>query len=121
MTWIGALQNKTGEALVAAARSSQALVIETVDRAAGVGQRKTVRLLNRVGRLPLELGSLVLDDPAQLVDAGYELLQRLVSLHREFAQRLFEVVDPRERSLKVTSDAAAGHVLPFPTKRASTS
>ena len=121
MAWIGALQSKTGEALVAAARNSQALVIETLDRSAGTSERKTVRLLNRTGRLQLELGSLVLDDPARFIDEGYELLLRLVSLHREFAQRLFEVVDPRDPCVKVTSDAATGRVLPFPSKRASTS
>ena len=62
-----------------------------------------------------------LDDPAQFVDDGYQVLQQLTSLHREFAQRLFEVVDPRDLDVKVTSVAATGQVLPFPTRWAATS
>jgi hypothetical protein len=120
MTWVGTLQGKAGEGLVVAARSSQALVIESLDRAVGVGVRRTVLWWNRVGRFQPESVCLMLDDPAEFVDDGYEVLQRLISLHREFAQRLFEVVDPRDLSVRARSDAGTGHVLPFP-KRASTS
>ena len=118
MTWIWTLQSKAGDALVGAARNSQALVIETLDRTAGVSERRALPLLHRVGRLQLAFVRLMLDDPAQFIDEGYELVQRLTSLHREFAQRLFEVVDPRDPSPVVTSDAASGEVLPFPTMRA---
>jgi len=121
MAWIESLQGKTGEALVAAARSSQAVVIETLGRVAGGTKHKTVPLLNRVFLLQLEFASLMLDDPAQTVDDGYELLRRLTSLHREFAQRLFEVLDCSEHPVKANPDAASGCVLPFPIKRASTS
>ena len=121
MTRCGILLSKMSEVLVAVARGSQALVIETLDRAAGVRGRRTPPLLHRVGRLQLELVSLVLDDPARFVDDGYELLRRLTSLHREFAQRMFEVVDPRDLPVKVTSHPTSGRVLPFPTKHACTS
>jgi hypothetical protein len=121
VTWISTLQSKTGDVLLAAARNSQALVIETLDRTAGASERKSLPLLHRVGRLQLAFASLMLDDPAQFVDEGYELVQRLTSLHREFAQRLFEVVDPRDLSPVVTSDAASGEVLPFPSRRVYTS
>jgi hypothetical protein len=121
MAWIVRLQGKTGEALLAVARSSQALVIETLDRTAGASERKSLPLLHRVGRLQLAFVRLMLEDPAQFVDEGYDLFQRLTSLHREFAQRLFEVLDPRGPFPTVTSDAPSGDVLPFPTRRVHTS
>jgi len=121
MAWIGTLQRKSGEALFAAARNSQALVIEALDRTARVRGRRELPLLNRISQLQHELVSLLLDDPAQFVDDGYQVLQQLTSLHREFAQRLFEVVDPRDLDVKVTSVAATGQVLPFPTRWAATS
>lgn len=121
MSWIGALQSNMGDALVAAARSTQALVIETLDRTAGGNKHNTVPLLNRVVGLQLEFVSLMLDDPARIVDDGYEVLRRLTSLHREFAQRLFDVVDPRDIPVEVTSAPGSGRVLPFPAKRASKS
>lgn len=121
MSRIGTLQSMAGDALVAAARSSQAVVIGALDRAAGGHNRRTVPLLNRVGRLQLEFVTLMLDDPAQIVDEAYEVLHRLTSLHREFAQRLFDVLDPRDIPVKATSDPRSGRVLPFPAKRASTS
>jgi len=120
MTRCGILLSKMSEVLVAVARGSQALVIETLDRAAGVRGRRKLPLLHRVARLQLEFASLVLDDPARVVDDGHELFQRLTSLHREFAQRMFEVVDHRELPVKVTSHATSGRVLPSPTQRAST-
>ncbi len=96
MTWIVSGRNTVAETLFAAARTSQALVIQCLDRTAGADNRGVTPLLNRLGRVHLQLSGLMLDDTARFVDEGYEHLQRLTALHREFAQRLFEVLDPRD-------------------------
>jgi hypothetical protein len=117
MTWIVSGRNTVGDALIAAARTSQAFVIQSLDRTAGADERGILPFMNRVGRVNLQVAGLLFDDTARFVDDGYEFLQRLTALHREFAQRLFEVLDSRDPSLAANTEAENGGVLPFPTRR----
>jgi hypothetical protein len=54
------------------------------------------------------LTAALVGEPAELVDDSYALVERLTRLHREFAQRIFEVLDPRPNdTLGVGFDASA--------------
>ena len=113
MTWTTAARQRADGALLVAARKSQAVVIETVDRVVDVGGNKAPWLVALLVRVPADFGRLLLEDPAKAVDDGYDLLQRLTGLHREFAQRLFEIVDPQARPTVEATDRGDSVVLPF--------
>jgi hypothetical protein len=78
------------------ARYSQAVVIDVMDRLARDPASGRPRLLGRLWRTQLKVGGLLVDEPVQLVDRLYAVTDRLVSLHREFAHRLFEAIDTRD-------------------------
>ena len=117
MKWIGTVQHQVDQALVATARSCQALVIESLDRAVRSPNRRAVRIGTRLGQLQLALGSQLLEGPAGVVDDNYVLLQRLTALHREFAQRLFEVMGAHGGT-PPASDEGTGQLLQFRPDRA---
>ncbi|MBC7633892.1 hypothetical protein [Aeromicrobium sp.] len=52
--------------------------------------------MSRLVHFELDVIGKALADPAQFVDQTYDVLERLVVLHREFARRLFEVLDARD-------------------------
>ena len=87
--WMDGSRKLAHDLTIRAARSSQALTISALDR---LVPRSGLRrgLLSR----SFELTSAVVGEPAALVDEQYELVERLTRLHREFAQRLFEVLEP---------------------------
>lgn len=85
---------KTSEAAFVAARSSQAAAIAAFDRLLGSHRsRPNQQLIPRALRSRLEAHRRVSGGPAELLDDFYSLLERLLALHREFAQRLLEVLE----------------------------
>ena len=118
MKWTGRVRRTADDAIVAVARVSQALAIESVDRAVGVRPGKPVTPLQLLTRLELAAMSVLTRDPAKLVDERYELAQSLWTLHREFAQRLFDVMDPRQLSLEPETPTSAATIVMFPDRRA---
>ena len=125
MNWTASLRRSADDALLAVARRSQALVIETVDRVVGVRQGKPATPLKSLTRLEFALWCALVRDPAKLVDERYELAQSLWALHRQFAQRLFDVTDPAMAAkatleydqLEYDQGGTTASVLPFPVGR----
>ena len=116
MTWIDPVRHQLDQALVATARSSQALVIESLDRAVRTPKRRVRGIATRLGRPQLGLVGQLLEGTAGFIDDNYELLQRLTALHREFTQRLFEVMGSH-RVIPPTVDQGTGQLLPFRSDR----
>jgi hypothetical protein len=109
--------------LVGTARSTQALVIEGVARLVGTQPGRPLAPTELLRRLHREIWTLLVDDPAKFVDDSYDLALRLLALHREFAQRLFDVLDPEADASETPAEPDLGRVLAFPTgevKRAQT-
>jgi hypothetical protein len=75
-------------------RQTQAWLILLVNRLAR-GPHDAMPL-GRWWGLQLDLVRAVLGEPATLVDGGYHSAERMLALHREFAQRLFEAIDIRD-------------------------
>jgi hypothetical protein len=98
MNFVAAVAQQADEALFTVARSSQALVIASLDRAVSIRDSRSSVIPGFIKR-PLEATMLLARDPARYVDDGYDRLERLLQLHREFTQRLFEVVDPGDEGL----------------------
>jgi hypothetical protein len=86
------VRHQLDQALVATARSSQALVIESLDRVVRTPHNRALRTATQLARPQLGLLSQLLEGPAGAIDDNYDLLQGLTALHREFTQRLFEVI-----------------------------
>jgi hypothetical protein len=105
---------RRGQALsLATARNSQALVIVAVDRVA----RKPASGATPIGRVwaaQLNVAGILVGEPLTLADEGYQHVQRLVELHREFAQRLFEAFDTRD--LLTASNPATSNVIQMPSR-----
>ena len=116
MKWIGTVRHQLDQALVATARSSQALLIESLDRAVRPPNNRALRTATRLARLQLGLGSQLLEGPAGIIDDNYDLLQRLTALHREFTQRLFEVMGSHG-VIPPAVDQGTGQLLPFRSER----
>jgi hypothetical protein len=94
MSW----RENAADAVVDVARTSQALVVESLDRT--VGQLPSRQLLGVVVRRL-----------TPLVDDAYELTIDLLRLHREFVQRMADAVAPAEpKAVEVVHDA---DVLPI--------
>lgn len=116
MNWITDLQPKLDSGLLTAARTSQALAIVSVDSTLGLAARSRVVPVQLLKRLNSEIGKRLVGDPAELLDESYALTRRLLDLHREFAQRLVEVVAPRPGMSTEAADPSSGQVLPFPAR-----
>ena len=120
MKWIRTARHVADEALLTVARGSQAAVIGALDRVLAGPRAKPGTLSERVRKVQFGLADVVVGDSARAVDESYGLAQRLLDLHREFAQRLFDVADPRERPGETDSaaePAESAHILPFPAAR----
>lgn len=84
------------EAAVTVARQSQALAVECVDRVARTFPHRDPTPLGRLWSWQLWATSALAKEPSALVDDAYALSERLLALHRQFAQRLFEAIDTRQ-------------------------
>jgi hypothetical protein len=79
-------------------RQGQSAAVELVDRLARSSSAGNPRPLGRLWRLQLNVAAALVDDPEEVVDRAYLAVERFVSLHRHFVQRLFEAMDDREGS-----------------------
>lgn len=79
-----------------AARQSQGVLIMLVDRLARDEETQRPRPLGRMWRVQLDIAGLTIGEPTRVVDAAFAHSQQLLSLHREFANRLFEAIGTRE-------------------------
>lgn len=120
MNWTASLWHSADDALIALARSSQALVIEAADRTVGVREGRPMASLQRLTGVKFELWYAMLNDASRLVDERYALMQSLWALHREFAQRLFDVMDPAKATRERDCEAGTASVLQFPVGRSIT-
>ena len=114
------LRHRADQVLLALARNSQAIVIESLDRLVGTGGKRVSSASARFRALQFELGSVLVEEPRDFIDDGYDLLQRLLGLHREFAQRLFDVLDNRDGLAATHPGDPGAQVLPFHSRRAQT-
>lgn len=92
MEILGALQSRLEARVLESARTAQAGVIASFDRITGAGAGE-FKPLGWVAGTQLELLALIVADPAQAIDRQYRFAARLLELHREFTQRVFEVVE----------------------------
>ncbi len=97
-----------------AARNSQALVIVATDRVARNPETGEARAIGRLWAAQLNLAEIAVGEPVGLADEGYQHLQKLVELHREFAHRLFETFDTRD--LLNGSGPATSNVIQMPSR-----
>jgi hypothetical protein len=102
------------ELTLLAARNSQALVIVVTDRAARNAETGDARVIGRLWAFQLNVAELVIGEPVSIADEGYQHVQRLVELHREFAHRLFEAFDTRD--LLTSSGPATSNVIQMPSR-----
>ena len=121
MNWTVRIRRTADDAIVAIARRTQGLAIESLDRAVGVRRGKPATPLQLLTRLEFALLSVFVHDTAKLVDERYELAQSLWALHREFAQRLFDVADPRQANLEPATATRDATIVSFPDRRARAS
>jgi hypothetical protein len=89
------VQERFDEASLTAARLAQAVTIEGFDRLVRVRRSLSQALPAAVSRDQKLIPRLV-SHQADLVDRQYALIGRLLDLHREFAQRLFDVLGTPE-------------------------
>ena len=92
MDFITTVQQALESRVLATARGTQARVIESFDRVTGAGPGNFKPFAWITGA-QMEMLELVVTDPAQTIDRQYWFVARLLDLHREFAQRLFDVVE----------------------------
>ena len=92
LTWV---LHAGADHVIRAVQQSQALVIAASDRLARDASDKP-RPMGRLWRVHLDLTALVFGEPAAVVDGTYGSVLRLVTLHREFAHRVYEAIDTRE-------------------------
>ena len=95
MLWWSRLNRAFERGTLSAARQSQAFVILAVDRVARHEDSRSPRLLGRLLRAQLDVTGMLVGDPNKFVDSAHAYALDLVSLHREFADRLFEAIDTR--------------------------
>jgi hypothetical protein len=89
MNALTGLWNRSGNATVEVARSSQAVLIQVADWS----QRHWPSPVRRVVEASFNwLGSHV-EEPARIAARPYRLSEELVTLHGEFTQRLLELAD----------------------------
>ena len=93
MTWLTLLRDRTELATIELARASQATVLGLADWS----QRHSPELTRRAISGSLRVVERQVDEPARLVGQPYRLLQSLVTLHGEFAQRLLELAEDEPR------------------------
>lgn len=87
-------QGRTSAATLVVARTSQAGAIAAFDRLlSSPASRAARQLVPHPRRSRLETPRRVSVSSAERLDDFYSLLERLLALHREFAQRLFEVLE----------------------------
>lgn len=78
----------------ALARTTQAAAVEGIDRLTHLGPRARRRQRHNAPVAALmTLTRRLVGEPDDLIDRGYLLTARLVELHREFAQRVLEILD----------------------------
>jgi hypothetical protein len=89
------VQERLDEASLRTARLTQAMTIGGFDRLvrAGAGVAQALPAAVRPHRESIDR---LVSRQADLVDRQYALLGRLLGLHREFAQRLFDVLGAQE-------------------------
>jgi len=107
MDVLSTVQDRLGGASLDTARITQAMTIEGIDRVARCFAGVARALPPAVSPDPKLLGRVV-SGPAVLVDRQYALAGRLLGLHREFAQRLFDVLGARG------SNDTVGEITPVP-------
>jgi hypothetical protein len=102
-------------ATIALARQSQAVVVEAVDRLARARTSNEPRLAGRLWTLQLRAGALLGEEPRQVLDDAYGLAEKLIGLHRQFAQRLLEAMDTRPDPVDAAaaSPSASSNVVPL--------
>ncbi len=87
-------RGRTSAATLVVARTSQAGAIAAFDRLLGsTASRAARQIVPDTLRSRLEAHRRVSVGSAELMDDFYSLLELLLALHREFAQRLFEVLE----------------------------
>lgn len=114
MNWITDLRPKVDAGLLLTARTSQALAIVSVDSALGLAARSRVVPVQLLKRINSDIGKRLVGNPAAFLDESYAVTQRLLDVHREFAQRLVEVLDPRPDTSTEAPGPPSARVLPFP-------
>lgn len=107
MDVLSTVQDRLDDASLDTARIAQAMAIDGFDRVAR-GFAGVVRALPAAVSPDPKLVARVVSGPADLVDRQYALVGRLLGLHREFAQRLFDVLGARE------SNDTVGEITPVP-------
>lgn len=116
MRWMSVIQDRADETLMSVTRSTQAALIESFDRT--IGHDTRLPGTRRFKALRSHADRWLLEEPAARLDHNYELFQRMLALHREFAQRMFEVLDSRDTMPGTEPAGATCQVLPFTSPRA---
>lgn len=109
------LRTDSQDVLLLATRRSQAWVIVGVDQLAR-DDRERPRPLGRLWRFQLNLLASLVGEPSGIVDQSYGHLQQVLALHREFGQRLLEILETLEtpdHSPAAPSAAESAQVIPF--------
>ena len=117
MNVVSSMQERIGDASLETARVTQAMAIEGFDCLTR-GLVGVVRALPKPASPDPERMAFYISKEAQLVDRQYVVLGRLLDLHREFAQRLFDVLGARETKDTMTDDSAlSADVVPLQSAR----
>lgn len=103
-------QDFLADLTVAFARTTQAVVVEGLDRMAREMARDwpvAGRRWGHPGRVDalLALTRRFVGEPVELIDRGYGLTARLVELHWEFAHRVLEVIESHQVTDEATDEA----------------
>jgi hypothetical protein len=115
---LGELQQRVEARVLESARTAQAGVIASLAGVTGAGPGE-VKPFGWLAGAQLEMLALVFADPARAIDRQYRFVARLLDLHREFAQRLFDVVEQLDGpGPEVHRDLA--RVVRLDSRRAST-
>ena len=100
-TLFNGVQHHLQARAVDSARTAQAGVISAFDRLLSSGPAEG-KLVGLALHLQLDVLALVIGQPAVAVDRQYRFVAGLLELHREFAQRLFDVVEGPDVEAPVT-------------------
>lgn len=114
---VSGVQDWTGATLLAAARSVQAVAVESFDRSIAAGERTPFARGVRSAAGTRDLEERFVATCAEVLDDTYEVAQRLLTLHREFAQRLFEVLETRWDSTVAQPHGTSVQVVHLHTAR----
>lgn len=79
-------------------RLSQATVIAATDRVGRNSETDRPTALGRLVNLQLDVSGEWVPASATVTDRAYELAERLLRLQREFAARMHEAIDTREKA-----------------------